>query len=55
MDFKNLSLIELSSLLSSGKSTTKEIYTYFLDRVHTYNAELNAFNTLPPAEYSAQE
>jgi Asp-tRNA(Asn)/Glu-tRNA(Gln) amidotransferase A subunit family amidase len=47
MDFKNLSLIELSELVSSGKATSQEIYTYFLERTKKYNEELNAFNTLP--------
>ena len=47
MEFKNLSLIELSELIRSGKTTSEEIYTYFLDRTKKYNEELNAFNTLP--------
>jgi Asp-tRNA(Asn)/Glu-tRNA(Gln) amidotransferase A subunit family amidase len=47
MDYKNLSLIELSELISSGKTTSEEIYTYFLERTKQYNGELNAFNTLP--------
>lgn len=47
MEFKNLSLIELSELIRSGKATSEEIYTYFLDRTKKYNEELNAFNTLP--------
>ena len=51
MDFKNLSLIELSELISSWKSTPEEIYQYFLERIKKYNPELNAFNTFP-VEYS---
>ena len=47
MEFKNLSLIELSELVSSGKTTSDEIYTYFLDRAKKHNDELNVFNTLP--------
>lgn len=47
MDFKNLSLIELSELISSGKATSEEVYAYFLDRTNAYNEQLNAFNTLP--------
>ena len=47
MDYKNLSLIELSELIKNGTTTNTEIYTYFLERVQKYNAELNAFNTLP--------
>ncbi len=47
MDYKNLSLIELSDLIKSGKTTSEEIYNYFLTRTKQYNGELNAFNTLP--------
>jgi Asp-tRNA(Asn)/Glu-tRNA(Gln) amidotransferase A subunit family amidase len=47
MDLKNLSLIELSELIKSGKNTSDEIYTYFLNRTKQYNEELNAFTTLP--------
>lgn len=48
MDFKNLSLIELRELVSSGKATSDEICAYFLDRTKKYNDELSAFNMLPP-------
>jgi aspartyl-tRNA(Asn)/glutamyl-tRNA(Gln) amidotransferase subunit A len=47
MDYKNLSLIELSTLIQDGKATSDEIYAYFLERVEKYNEELNAFTTLP--------
>ena len=47
MEYKNLSLIELSELVSSGKTTNEAIYQYFLERTKQYNEELNAFNTLP--------
>lgn len=47
MPYKNLSLIELSDLIKIGKTTSEEIYTYFLERTKQYNDELNAFNTLP--------
>jgi aspartyl-tRNA(Asn)/glutamyl-tRNA(Gln) amidotransferase subunit A len=47
MDYKNLSLIELSALIKNGKTTHTEVYNYFLERTKQYNAELNAFNTLP--------
>jgi aspartyl-tRNA(Asn)/glutamyl-tRNA(Gln) amidotransferase subunit A len=47
MDYKNLSLIELSDLIQDGKATSDEIYAYFLARVEKYNEELNAFTTLP--------
>ena len=47
MDYKNLSLIELSDLIKSGKTSSEEVYAYFLDRTKQYNGELNAFNTLP--------
>jgi aspartyl-tRNA(Asn)/glutamyl-tRNA(Gln) amidotransferase subunit A len=48
MDFKNLTLSELSDLLKSGKCQENEIYQYFLERTKSYNTELNAFTTLPP-------
>jgi Asp-tRNA(Asn)/Glu-tRNA(Gln) amidotransferase A subunit family amidase len=47
MDYKNLSLIDLSELIKSGKATSEEIYSYFLERTKQYNGELNAFNTMP--------
>lgn len=47
MDYRNLSLIELSELVKNKKTTNQEIYTYFLKRTEQYNNELNAFNTLP--------
>ena len=47
MPYKNLSLIELAGLIKSGKTTSEEIYNYFLERTKQYNGELNAFNTLP--------
>jgi aspartyl-tRNA(Asn)/glutamyl-tRNA(Gln) amidotransferase subunit A len=47
MDYKNLSLIELSELLQNKEATSKEIYAYFIERAKKYNEELNAFTTLP--------
>lgn len=47
MQYKHLSLIELRELIKSGKTTSEEIYSYFLDRTKQYNEELNVFNTLP--------
>ncbi len=47
MDYKNLSLLELSELIKNGTTTAEEIYNYFLERTKQYNTELNAFNTLP--------
>lgn len=47
MEFKNLSLIEIDELIRSGKTTSQEVYEYFLARTKQYNPELNAFNTLP--------
>lgn len=54
MEFKNLSLIELSELIHSGKATSEEIYAYFLNRTKQYNGELNAFNTLPTDTLSSE-
>jgi aspartyl-tRNA(Asn)/glutamyl-tRNA(Gln) amidotransferase subunit A len=48
MDFKNLSLIELDDLIKTGKTTSQEVYSYFLERAKEHNTELNAFTTLPP-------
>ena len=47
MEFKNYSLIELRDLITTGKTTSEEIYTYFLDRTKKYNEQYNIFNTLP--------
>lgn len=54
MDFKNLSLVELSELIKSGKTTSKEVYDYYLARAKQYNTELNAFNTLPVESMSLE-
>lgn len=47
MEFKNLSLIELDTLVKNGNATYQEIYNYFLNRSKQYNDALNAFTTLP--------
>lgn len=47
MSFKNLSLIELDTLVKTNKTTYDEIYAYFLSRSKEYNTELNAYTTLP--------
>lgn len=47
MEFKNLTLVELQNLVNEGKTSYNEIYKYFLDRSEKYNADLNAFTTLP--------
>ena len=52
MEYKNLSLIELSELIKIGKTTSQEVYTYFLDRTKQYNIELNVFNTIPKDDVS---
>lgn len=52
MEFKDLSLLELSELINTGKSTQEEIYIYFLERAQKYNDELNVFTTLPTQELS---
>ncbi len=52
MEFKNLSLLELETLVKTGKTTYEEIYAYFLDRTKKYNKELNIFTTLPTEQDS---
>ena len=52
MDYKNLSLFDLSELIKKGKTTSQEIYTYYLNRIKQYNIELNAFNTIPIDDFS---
>ncbi len=47
MDYKNLSLLEISELIKIGKTTNTDVYSYFLERAKKYNSELGAFNTLP--------
>ena len=47
MDYKNLSLLELSTLIKNKEATASEIYEYFRKRTEQYNTELGAFNTLP--------
>lgn len=49
MEFKNLSLRELQSLVDEGRATYQEIYDYFRARSEAYNGALNAYTTLPEA------
>lgn len=53
MEFKSLSLLELSELVKSGNTTYQEIYHYFLERTKQYNTELDAYNTLPAEDVPA--
>ncbi len=47
MEFKNLSLLELSELVSTWQATYTQIYNYFLARAEAHNDELQIFTTLP--------
>lgn len=47
MEFKHLSLIELTELVQSGQTTYQEIYDYFYNRTKTLDNKLAAFTTLP--------
>lgn len=49
MEFKNLSLRELQSLVDEGRATYQEIYDYFRARSEAHNGVLNAYTTLPEA------
>lgn len=55
MEFAFKSLQELQEILQSGKATSKEIYTYFLERSKKYNPELNAFLHFHEAEEKTYE
>lgn len=44
MEFSNLSLKELVQAIKTGKTTQREVYNYFLDRIHALDPEINAFN-----------
>ncbi len=44
MEFKTLSLKELIQEIKSGKTTQKEVYDYFFDRIKTLDPKIEAFN-----------
>jgi Asp-tRNA(Asn)/Glu-tRNA(Gln) amidotransferase A subunit family amidase len=44
MEFKDMSLKEIISLVKSGKTTSKEVFDYFLDRIDKYDNKLQSFN-----------
>ena len=43
-EFKNLSLKEIIAEIKSGKTTQKEVYEYFLNRIKNLDPKLEAFN-----------
>ena len=43
-EFKNLSLKEIIQEIKSGKTTSQEVYTYFLGRIRALDPEIKAFN-----------
>lgn len=45
-EFKNLSLKEIITEIKSGKTTQKEVYEYFLNRIKNLNPKLEAFNLI---------
>ena len=52
MPFSSLS--EIQSRLSSGKTTAVEVAKLYLDRIASYNDELNAFVHIDPTHVLAQ-
>lgn len=46
MELAHKSLLELTELIKNRKTTSQEVWEYFLNRTQKYNPELNAFNTI---------
>lgn len=46
MDLHELSLSQIQDLISSGKTTPAEVFSYFQNRAKKLNPELNAFATI---------
>lgn len=46
MDLHELSLSQIQELISSGKTTSSEVFSYFQNRAKKLNPELNAFATI---------
>jgi len=44
MEFKNMSMKEIITEIKSGKTTSKEVFDYFLDRIEKYDDKLQCFN-----------
>lgn len=44
MEFKDQSLKQIIAEIKSGKTTEKEVYEYFLNRIKSLDPELQAFN-----------
>ncbi len=53
MEFKNLSLKEIVRLIKEWKTTQKEVYEYFANRIKAINPELLAFDCV--REFSEQD
>lgn len=49
IEFKNMSLEEIITLVKSGKTTQKEVYDYFLARIKTLDPQVEAFNLVHDA------
>ena len=41
---KDLSLIEIIDLIKSWKTTSKDVFTYFLNRIEKYDSKINSYN-----------
>ncbi len=50
MELAKLSALEIASLVKRKEITPKEVVSYFLERIGTYNDELNAFLSVYPEE-----
>ncbi len=44
MEFKDLSLIEIIEKIKSGKTTSQEVFEYFIARIEKYDSKVKSFN-----------
>ncbi|MDD2871355.1 MAG: Asp-tRNA(Asn)/Glu-tRNA(Gln) amidotransferase subunit GatA [Candidatus Gracilibacteria bacterium] len=44
MNFKDLSLEQLLEEIKSGKTSSEEVFKYFLDRIEKYDSKINSYN-----------
>ena len=44
MEFKDMGLKEIISLIRNGETTQHEVFRYFLNRISSLDGEIEAFN-----------
>lgn len=45
MDFAYKSILEIKELIDSGKTTSREVWEYFVDRAQDLDTKIDSFNS----------